>query len=399
MKTLAFLCLITVWGYAQSLDSLISQALATHPSLQTITSTTEALNKQQALDGKLSNPKLTVGMNDIRLDAPGRYQLEPMQSQYVMISQTFPINGELALKTQKTALEISSTNETLSTAKANLVANVKKLAYQVVANQQMNELQQQFGEILEQMGELHVAYGETGTEHHLMLIRSDISRSENELRLTHLHNENKRLLARLEELVGNPVESIEVSLEMKDLESKKSYLRRTLQLYPDLNKLHTKKKQTETSLKLAEVQSIPDITVGLGYFYRDAYEDYVSLSLAIPLPVYGREKAEEEREQYRLKSAQSTILEVERELKSQVAIAWQNAYESQQQQGLLKKILEQTSQAMKVINGQIESGQTRPEQLLRTANDQLIIEQKIIQEKLKFHLALTELDRLQGVQR
>lgn len=399
MKPLVFLGLLTSLlsvGNAKSLDTLIAEALDTHPSLQVFESRASAMEKQQEMDGKLANPMLNIGINDIRLDAPGRYHLEPMQSQYIRISQTFPINGELALKSQKTAIGTQAVHNSLLITQANLVSQVKKLSFQIVANEQMTGVQQRFGRTIEQMGELHTAYGETGTDHHLMLIRSDISKSENELRLVGLQNEKERLLSELGELVGSPVDTVELALEPTPLESEASYQNQALQNHPGITKLRTLKRQTEISRELAEAQSIPDITIGLGYYYRDAYEDYASFSAGIPLPVYGRERAQVEREQFNVQAAQSAILDLERQVRSQVATTWQNAQESKQRLTLIEEMLKQNNQAIEVISGQIESGRTHPEQLLRTANEQLKIEQMLITEKVKFHLALSELERLRG---
>ena len=87
MKRLLLFFSLVLLCQAQTLDALIRTAKEHNPSLAASGYEAEAKGEAVHLSGKLENPKLTVGVNDILSSDPYARDQEPMQTQSVTLSQ------------------------------------------------------------------------------------------------------------------------------------------------------------------------------------------------------------------------------------------------------------------------------------------------------------------------
>ena len=94
-KSLLISSLIISSSFSLELDDIVKETLNNSYDLQKINKNIQIANEDIKLSDKWKNPVLTIGANDILLDEPFKRDKEAMQSNYVVISQTIPINGKL----------------------------------------------------------------------------------------------------------------------------------------------------------------------------------------------------------------------------------------------------------------------------------------------------------------
>ena len=79
MRIMLFTLLAIGLVHAQSITQLINQSIKNHPSLQSIKYRLSAMDERIEKSQNLSNPDLSVTINDIQFDDPTNRGLEPMQ--------------------------------------------------------------------------------------------------------------------------------------------------------------------------------------------------------------------------------------------------------------------------------------------------------------------------------
>ena len=83
---------------AMSLDEIVDNALKNNQDINSIEKSIEIANENIVLAKQWKNPILTIGANDIHFDEPLSRDKEPMQAQYIGISQIIPIGKKIEIK-------------------------------------------------------------------------------------------------------------------------------------------------------------------------------------------------------------------------------------------------------------------------------------------------------------
>ena len=308
MKRLLALLVLGVSLHAATLQSIIEHALASNPSLEAIEQRIAAIRSEVELAGSISNPQLALNINDIQTAEPMKRDIEPMQFSSLTLKQKLPFFGKLDAREAQANASKAALGATLEEARVNLVAAIKTEAYTLWEHQSLYDIICRYEELAERNIGLHQTYTATSGKsgHHMGIMSAELTLSELKIQKSEHLQRIQNAYARLGYLAATPVESLELSLEMETLKGSSSYLN-ALEHNHALIARAKEVDAAKAALDESELLLYPDPVVQVGYFYRDAFEDYFSIGIAAELPIYGREKALEERERYNLlvKKAQS----------------------------------------------------------------------------------------------
>lgn len=295
MKLVLFvLAFLTAAPHADTLEAMISHALAQNPSLKSIEAKVNANRQNMAIAQQFANPELHLAINDIQFDDPLDRSIEPMQYSAINFKQKIPYFGKRDAHEDVVRVEEKVLLYSLDDAKARLVSEIKQNAYTLWQLTRLYAITENYEKLSQQNMELYTAYTRTSKNSHMGIMSTELALSQLKIRKSNLDKAIRSALARLSYLASYAVESVELDLEMESM--------------PDINKYESALQNNGALLaksatvsrerakeRSAEMDSYIDPYVQAGYFYRESFNDYVSIAVGASLPIYGTESLKEER--------------------------------------------------------------------------------------------------------
>jgi hypothetical protein len=284
-KSLVIASFFVITSNAQTLDNLVNSLLEKNYTLKEINSSTDVLKEQISLSYKWNNPILSFGATDLQLNDITKRDKEPMQAHFVGITQNIPLGDKLEISKNIAVDDYEISKLQLEDKKLELKALVYEYAFKIKLIEERLALFEEFKintKKLESLLQNLYKYNKASQE---QIINTQIMYKELKLNSSKLTRALNSLKLKLENLTYEKIETIDFDtrLEKKNISIDISSHPKIL----ELNKL------IEKSLKifsLEEEKKYSDIKMNLTYFQRDEkFEDYVNLSFAIPLSVYGSE--------------------------------------------------------------------------------------------------------------
>ncbi len=278
---------------AASLDDVIETALAGNPSLHAIEARIAASNEAVALSTQFDNPVLSLAVNAIHLDDISNRSIERMQSSSVALKQKLPYFGKRSEKERSARAQSAQTRQQLEQAKSTLAAAIRSEAYTLWKLRALLEIETRNAALMRHNAELFQTYSATSSGAHMGIMAAELALSSSDLAQKQLQEQIAIRLARLSYLAGSPVKQLDIELAigtLPDIEALRAKLDNNYALQASKEALKAK----EADLAYAKLQRYPDPTVGVAYFHREKFEEYLSINLSVPLPVYGTEKRKEQ---------------------------------------------------------------------------------------------------------
>jgi len=324
---------------APALSSLITEALQNNPELRAAAKETEAANQRVRPAGALEDPMLEAGLLNVPIQ-PFSLNREDMTMKMLGLSQKLPYPGKRALREQVAAKDAETLGYGLRETTNRVVRDVK-LAYfdlaltgETVRQLQNNRL------ILEQF--LRIAEGRyavgQATQAEVLKAQTQLGRMSEEL--LRMERERPVMEAELVRLLGRRGDAAPITAELPQIGdaafSLEALQEAALRERPQLLGLQSVIDRSAKTLELARKEAQPDFDLRFSYGQRERdpagmpREDLVSLTVAMNLPVWRKDKIEPRiaeaqalRDQA-LEMLQAQQNEVLARLRQQVAIAEQS---------------------------------------------------------------------------
>lgn len=276
-------CLISS-SYSLSLNETIDLAMTNNKELKSIKKSIDIANEQIKLSKKWDNPILTIGVNDLHFDTFKR-DLEPMQAQYVGLSQTIPINDKLKLQEEISLKDKDITKLDYEDAKLKLKSKLIEYAYSLKILEKKYILLNEYQQNIKDLERLSTALYENSKVNQTALLDIKTMFYKVELEKESLKNIIKNSYLRLEEITYEKIENLELSLELKEILFDKN-----ISNHPKIKILELSNQRYNKQALLEEAKKLSDIKVNVAYFQRDSkYKDYANISLSFPLSFNDRE--------------------------------------------------------------------------------------------------------------
>ena len=342
--------------YAQTIHQLIDTSLTNHPSLQMIAYRLSSMPTQIQKSQKFSNPDLSMTINDIQFDDPTNRSLEPMQYSAINIKQKFPWFGKLDARKNVVEAKRDLILDSYDEAKVSLANQIRTTAYTIKELEARIKIMGHYQTIIEQNVALYTAYTSTQSQSHTNSISAGLMLSKTKIKTKRYQARLKSQRAKLKYLVQKNISTVSDRLAISSPASLQSYL---LKMH---NNPTYRMKLSQTHLadanKVVDDLSItPDPYVKVGYFNRESYPDYASVSVGISLPLYGTEKDNIEIARKEVLARQSEALDYKYSLESQITMMYARLVEAYEIYHIIKKqSLPQLEHMFALTQSRIQNG-------------------------------------------
>jgi len=296
-----------------------------------------------AIAKEFPNPTLNLG-DSHELRFAGRYvngvdQSEP-ESLNIGIAQTIPIGGKRKWGIRMATQNYHSAAATLDDFVRNLKLNASEAFFTALAAQRELEQQRNTTDYLRQLVSVQDHRFKAGDIGETDLTQSRVDELQSESDLLNAENDSQVAQLNLNNFLGRNRGQTTFILRGKlELEPRtfdlSQLIENALQNRPDLVALRHARDGAQSGVHLAKANRIPDPTVGVGYTYSTATEnfvnptpqmDYLGVTLSFPLPLWTRNKAEISTAQSVAEQAQKQVESAELKAEVQVREAF-NTYE------------------------------------------------------------------------
>ena len=321
MKIILLPIFTTLYIYSQTLQEVIDYSLQNNYQIQTLQEEFGIVDAQAKIVGAWADPILKVGVNDIQAVRPLSRNIEAMQNQYVSLSQTIPLSNHLEIASnveKEKLLVLEQKREVLS---VNIAFEVRKAFIEAQYAKRSLKILDEYIAFLKRPLSLLVglsAVEKNGIERY---IKTELLQKSYQLQreswLQNIQIAKERL-----ELIGNihiDNFSDEVNLEDYSHRGVEELLFVLNRDNPQLKMQEALKNVATKDIELARAKEEADLTVTGGYYQRFDRNDYVSLSVSLPLYIHKKQENQTVQAMKRANiqniSYEQTRVQLEQELK------------------------------------------------------------------------------------
>ncbi|RXK06567.1 TolC family protein [Halarcobacter bivalviorum] len=381
IKQSLILILFSSLIFAKSIDKVVDEALIKNSSLQAMEQTIAFAKEQIDLASKWENPVLSLGATDIQFDDISKRDLEPMQAQFIGLTQTIPLGEKKEIEQDIARNDYELSKLLLEDKKLELRAKIYEYIYNIKLlderialfselKQNVNELQK----LLEEFYKYNKASQIDIIKVQTLYVELDISERK-------LINTQTTMKLKLEQLTYSSYKDIDISTDLEEIVLEKNFENhpKLLQIKKNIEKFDN------TSLYEKEKKN-SDIKLSVNYFQRDSkYEDYLNVSVAIPLSVYGSEDIKAKKAKFKANEYKNLLEDSKLQFKNQISILQENinnalySYEKLNESIIPK--YNQIQRTLESYNRFSSLKQIDSKQLIRNLNELINYKLKAIDEK------------------
>ncbi len=389
-KSLVIASFFVITSNAQTLDNLVNSLLEKNYTLKEINSSTDVLKEQISLSYKWNNPILSFGATDLQLNDITKRDKEPMQAHFVGITQNIPLGDKLEISKNIAVDDYEISKLQLEDKKLELKALVYEYAFKIKLIEERLALFEEFKtntKKLESLLQNLYKYNKASQE---QIINTQIIYKELKLNSSKLTRALNSLKLKLENLTYEKIDTIDfdTSLEEKNISIDISSHPKIL----ELNKLIEKSSKISS---LEEEKKYSDIKTNLTYFQRDEkFEDYVNLSFAIPLSVYGNEDIKATKAKLKSVQLKHKLEDIKFNFKNKIETIKQNLNDSLITFNIIQKeILPKQEELQKILenyNTTLMYKKIDTRVLIKNQNEIIKYKLKAIDEKENYFTSLAK---------
>ncbi len=390
---------IALFCYGDNLNNTLIKAYENSPKIKKLQNKINYLSDDVKLSGLFDNPTLKLGINDILLNKPLDRNLEPMQTQYVAISQKFPINSKLTLKESIAIEKLNLSKLKLIKLKINLKNQIENIFLKISKLSEDLIIVDKYKNIIDESYNLHTIYNLTPQTHYKKAINSKILLTKLKLKESNRKKKIKILKAKLKEIISIDILMKNLKLKINEDKKKKAKLNKLKEIVlKDNIELILKSKEIDIlthKLKLTKSQKIPDISLSVGYYERDDREDYLSFGLSMPLPIYKREDIKISKNLKEINIKKNELYEIKNRVIFELKEAYLNMQSAKEEFYLIKESLDYQNELLDSLVNQAETkSNLMPvyEILKELFESEFNLNSKIYE----YNLAKSKIERLKG---
>ena len=287
MKATILSILTSLLLISQTIEQIVNLAVIKNGDIDRFILKSRSLEIDSKVLSMLDNPTLSMGLNDISISKPIDRGLEPMQSEYIAISQSIPITDRLEIK--RDIIKLNSKIEDLNRLEfeRTLKFKIYELSYKYLILEAKESLLNELINNLKRQRKLkeYLYNSSKATMVDILGVDNSIESSKIDLEtISYLKNE---LLIELERLSFSKIEAIEGDIWQEGLVD--FNIDSAVENHPKLLILKERLEENIKERELIEKSKTPDLKFTLGYYHRQKYDDYISLNLSFPLKNTNRE--------------------------------------------------------------------------------------------------------------
>ena len=275
--------------YALSVDEVITKALASNPSLESITHRITANKSNINVSNQFDNPVLSLASNSLDKD-------QAMSRSTVTIGQKLPYFGKRDSLQKVAQAQEKVLNGNLEKARVMLVNEIKNQAYSIWELEELYKTIEEYENITKQNIELFESYTATAANQHMGIMSAELTLSDLRIKRATLEAQIQVAFAKLSYLASFEVQNLEINLVIIDLPSQQSF-QEGLVNNKDLLVKEKEIRKNKAIVDMADLNNYPDINLIASYAYRENFDDFMTFGVGLTLPIYSTEDYKEEEAQ------------------------------------------------------------------------------------------------------
>ncbi len=282
MKTILLVWItLSVVASADTLGQLIADAMQNDPTIELLEARKQVASEETASADLWENPVLKAGVTDIRPDAVTDRSLEPMQTQFIAVSQKIPLRDRYRIAREIAVEKEALIDLKIAERRRTILSRISDAAYRIAIAKRRLVL---LGRNRANLRRIQVLLrGYQASED--LLLETEKSMLLLDTKAEKLKSRIEAERARITRYTLHATGDIDLSLKPRPLHDKR--------YDPDHPLLQLYRKDIAIAQKriaLMEAKERPDITLSAGYYQRVDREDYLSVGISMPLQIRGREK-------------------------------------------------------------------------------------------------------------
>lgn len=381
--------LLTSSIYAKEVKQVVNEAINTNSSLQALEQSILLAKEQIDLAGKWQNPILNFGANDIQFDDISKRDLEPMQAQFIGINQMIPIGDKKELEEEIARDDYELSKLVLADKKLELESKIYEYIYNIKLVEERVALFSKLKQNIAELQKLLEEFYKYNKASQIDILKVQTLYDELDISEQKLNNNLRVFKLQLEQLTYTKFKDIDISTELEKLT-----LVNNIDSHPKILQIEKNIEKFNTTSKFEEEKKNSDINFGVKYFQRDSkYEDYINISVAIPLSVYGSEDIKARKAKFKANEYKNLLQDSKLKFTNQIKILQDNidnAFYSYKK--LNESIIPKYNQIQKTLesyNRFSSLKQIDSKQLIRNLNELIKYKLKAIDEKQKYFTNLS----------
>lgn len=367
---------------AMSLDEIVDNALKNNQDINSIEKSIEIANENIVLAKQWKNPILTIGANDIHFDEPLSRDKEPMQAQYIGISQIIPIGKKIEIKEIIAKKDKEIISLSLEDKKLKLKSKIYEFSYNILILEKKLKLLTSYEKNIKKIEKLSASLYGYGKSNQNEILSAKIAYSKIQIKKQNLKNMIKNLYLNLEQITYSKINLIKAPLDIKEL-----ILNMDIKIHP---KIKMQKIQSSKFLNIARLEKEnekSDIKVNIAYFNRDSkYKDYANISVNIPLSIYKTEKVKALKAKLKANEISTKLEDLENDFKTKVLVLQNNINNAYSNYILIQKtILPLKRKMQKNIENYNSLTGLKPQAAIQNLNELISFEINSINQLKKYY--------------
>lgn len=369
--------------FAVTVEELVQTTFEKNYTLQGLEKAIISANENIALAKKWENPMLDFGVNDIALEKTKKADRE----QFVGITQVIPMGNKLEYKEKIALKDKAILDLTLEERKLELQSKIYELGFSIALLEKRYRLFENYLKNIKKLEELNAALYANNQALQTQLLASQILYTKMNVQKIKLSTTIKNLYVQLEELTQEKIGTLEINLE-----SYKKVFSVNYEQHPKLKIQELLAQQALTQAKLEAENKIPDISLSMMYVQKQMeYEDYVNVSVAIPLAIYGTENSKVVQAKAKNQEELSRLNALKNEFKTQTELLKNEFDTSLQSITLLENTLLPTQQKMQELLEFYNSlEKTKLEEVISSLNEYIEYEFLLLDEQMTYFQTLAK---------
>lgn len=374
----------------KTIDDVVENTFKKNHNIKALESSINVALEELNLSTKWANPILSYGLSDIQFDDIKARDKEPMQGQFIGISQVIPTGNKIDIKKKiaKNKYEISKYE--MEDKKLQLKSKIYEFIFNIKVYKEKLELLEKYKSNTKKLEELLKELYKYNKANQVQILKTQIKYNELNLKIQDLKTMLNTLKYKLEQITYSKYSNIKFQYKIKNLS-----LIGDVKKHPKLLSILEESKMFEGISTLEKERKKSDVKVNLAYIQRHSkYEDYVNISVSVPLPILGIEDLKSRKAKFKAMEVNYKYSDMLLVFENKLEILQQNINDSQTSYNIIKKeILPKYEQLQRLIENYISLSSFKnidSKELINNMNESIKYELKAVDEKQKYFTLLSK---------
>jgi cobalt-zinc-cadmium efflux system outer membrane protein len=384
-----------------TMDEAVSHALKNNPELQSLRL------EDEVVKGQLERARLLL-INNPTIEGEVSKKEKPIEegngkftNSGFKLSQEFEIAGQRGLRIDVAEKGLIRVASEIKDKERTLTSEIKDVFVRTLALKEKVELRKEVVRLKESLLNFTKIKFHSGEVSGLEVNLAEVELSKAKVELLSIEREYRESILTLQMAMGaKPSPDFKVEGELapripsiKDKEDIKKF---ALMQRPDLKTSFFEMERSQSALKLAKREAVPNITLS-GFYDRDEQRNTVGLSLSIPLPLFDRKQAERREAKARLEQARIKLSGLERAIDKEIEEACTNLKSAIEEISLFKEeIMNRAMENLELMGLAFKEGKIGFFDVRLAQRDTIETRFAYIDSQLKTHLAINAMERVIG---